>query len=251
VKSTIRTILAGMMALALMGSSKLGTANASDQKAKKATSNQVWDSGSFGIFHDGKRIGTEKFNIESRGESSVATSEIKVEDGNYKADQTAEMHVKPTGELESYSWRATSPQKEESSVEAKEQLLVEHVTPADQKKMDVPHVLPVSTVILDDYFFSQRELLVWRYLSTGCTRDGQNLTCGPSHFGILVPRQHTAGSAVMELLEPEKFTFKGQEKQVNKLKLDSDGVVWLLWVSQDYKVLKIAVPASKVEVVRD
>jgi hypothetical protein len=128
---------------------------------------------------------------------------------------------------------------------------VEHVTPADQKKMDVPHVLPVSTVILDDYFFSQRELLVWRYLSTGCTRDGQNLTCGPSHFGILVPRQHTAGSAVMELLEPEKFTFKGEEKQVNKLKLDSDGVVWLLWVSQDYKVLKIAVPASKVEVVRD
>lgn len=245
-KATVRTILAVAIAATLFSG-----ANASDQKPKKASGNQVWDSGTFGIFHAGKRIGTEKFNIESRGDFSVATSEIKVDDGTYRADQSAEMHVTPKGELQSYIWHATAPQKEESSVEAKEQLLVEHVTPADQKKMDVPHVLPVSTVILDDYFFSQRELLVWRYLSTGCTRDAQGLTCGPSHFGILVPRQHTAGSAVMEIVGREKLTFKGQEKDVNKLKLDSDGVVWLLWVSDDYKVLKISVPQSNVEVVRD
>lgn len=246
-KATIRTILAITIAVSLFAG-----AQASDQKAKKgASGGQVWDTGSFGIFQDGKRIGTEKFNIESRGDFSVATSEIRVDDGTYKADQTAEMKVTPKGELQSYSWRATSPQKEESTVEAKDQLLVEHVTPADQKKMEVPHVLPLSTVILDDYFFSQRELLVWRYLSSGCTRDAQGLMCGPSHFGILVPRQHTAGSAVMEIVGREKFTFKGQERDVNKLKLDSDGVVWLLWVDDDYKVLKMSVPASKVEVLRD
>ena len=244
-KATIRTILAITIAVTLFAG-----ANASDQKAKKG-GGQVWDSGSFGIFQDGKRIGTEKFNIESHGEFSIATSEIKVDDGTNKADQTAEMKVTPKGELQSYSWRATSPQKEESTVEAKDQLLVEHVTPADHKNLEVPHVLPVSTVILDDYFFSQRELLVWRYLSTGCTRDAQGLMCGPSHFGILVPRQHTAGSAVMEIVGREKFTFKGQERDVNKLKLESDGVVWLLWVGDDYKVLKMTVPASKVEVVRD
>jgi hypothetical protein len=246
VNASIRTILMATLAVTLFGS-----ANGSDQKAKKAASTQVWDSGSFGIFHEGKRIGTEKFNIESRGDFSVATSEIKVEDGNNKADETAEMHVTPKGELQSYLWRALSPQKAESSVEAKEQLLVEHVTPADQKKVDVPHVLPVSTVILDDYFFSQRELLVWRYLTTGCTRDASGLACGPSHFGVLIPRQHTAGTAVMEIVGPEKLTFKGQEKQVNKLKLDSDGVIWLLWVGEDYKVLKMAVPATNIEVVRD
>lgn len=246
-KATVRTILALTVMVAIFGS-----ANASDQKAKTSANSQVWDSGSFGIFHDGKRIGTEKFSIESRGGVSVAKSEIKVEDGGYKAEQTAEMHITPKGELQSYNWRATSPQKEESSVEAKDQLLLEHVTPADQKKMDVPHVLPVSTVILDDYFFSQRELLVWRYLTTGCTRDGQGLTCGPGHFGILVPRQHTAGSAVMEIVGQEKLSFKGQDKSVNKLKLDTDGVIWLLWVSaDDYKVLKMTVPSSNVEVVRD
>ncbi len=79
----------------------------------------------------------------------------------------------------------------------------------------------------------------------------QGLACGPSHFGVLIPRQHTAGSAVMEIVGPEKLTFKGQEKQVNKLKLDSDGVIWLLWVGEDYKVLKMSVPATNIEVVRD
>lgn len=246
--ATVRTILISTFALTLFGAGY-----AADQKAKKpSTDNKVWDSGSFGIFHDGKRIGTEKFNIESRGAFSVATSEIKVEDGNYKADQTAEMHVTPNGELQSYIWKALSPQKEESSVEAKEQLLVEHITPVDQKKMDVPHVLPVTTVILDDYFFSQRELLVWRYLYSGCTHDAKGgLICGTSRFGVLVPRQHTAGSATMEIVGLEKLTFKGQERDVNKLKLDSDGVVWLLWVGEDFKVLKMSVPASNIEVLRD
>jgi hypothetical protein len=55
----------------------------------------------------------------------------------------------------------------------------------------------------------------------------------------------------MEIVGPEKLIFKGQEKQVNKLKLDSDGVIWLLWVGEDYKVLKMAVPATNIEVVRD
>ena len=115
-KATIRTILAITIAVSIFAGAK-----ASDQKAKKdANGGQVWDSGSFGIFQDGKRIGTEKFNIESRGDFSVATSEIKVDDGTYKANQTAEMKVTPKGELQSYSWHATSPQKEESTVEAKE-----------------------------------------------------------------------------------------------------------------------------------
>lgn len=223
--------------------------SASDQKDKKA-SGKVWDSGSFGIYMNGKRIGTEKFNIEQRADSSVATSEIKVEEGNFKAAQTAEMEITPKGELRSYSWRATVPQKEESSVEPKEQLLVEHIIPADQKKMDVPHVLPLSTVILDDNFFSQRELLVWRYLRTGCIfKQNDGLLCGPSHFGILVPHQHTAGEAVMDLIGRDKITVKGQEQEVNKIKLDTDGTTWLLWVADDYKVMKMSV--NNFEIIRD
>jgi hypothetical protein len=198
-------------------------------------------------------VGTEKFTIEQRGsEMSVATSEITVDDGRSKITQTAEMHVAPSGELLSYVWKGLTPQKEQSTVEPKDQLLVEHVVPADQKKTDVPYILPASTVILDDNFFSQRELLVWRYLATGCVvKPNEGRMCGPSRFGVLVPHQHTSASAVMDLTGREKITIKNQEQELNKFKLESDGVVWNLWVNDDYKVMKMSVPASNVEVVRD
>jgi len=214
---------------------------------------KVWDSGSFGIFINGKRVGTEKFTIEQRGsEMSVANSEITVDDGRSKITQTAEMHVAPNGELLSYVWKGLTPQKEQSTVEPKDQLLVEHVVPADQKKTDVPYILPASTVILDDNFFSQRELLVWRYLATGCVvKPNEGRMCGPSRFGVLVPHQHTSASAVMDLTGREKITIKNQEQELNKFKLESDGVVWTLWVNDDFKVMKMSVPASNVEVVRD
>jgi hypothetical protein len=222
------------------------------QKDHKSGS-KVWDSGSFGIFVNGRRVGTEKFTIEQRGsEMSVATSEITVDDGHSKVTQTAEMHVSPNGELLSYVWKGLTPQKEQSTVEPKDQLLVEHVVPADQKKTDVPYILPASTVILDDNFFSQRELLVWRYLATGCVvKPNEGRMCGPSRFGVLVPHQHTSASAVMDLTGREKITIRGQEQELNKFKLESDGVVWNLWVNDDYKVIKMSVPASNVEVVRD
>jgi hypothetical protein len=226
---------------------------ANDQRDKKAGDSKVWDSGSFGIFVNGKRIGTEKFTIEQRTpEMSVASSEITVDDGRSRVTQTAEMHVTPKGELLSYVWKGLTPQKEQSTVEPKDQLLVEHVVPANDKKMDVPYLLPTSTVILDDNFFSHRELLVWRYLATGCVmKPNEGRMCAPSHFGILVPHQHLSASALMELSGREKITVKGQEQELNKFKIDSDGVVWNLWVNDDYKVMKITVPSGNVEVVRD
>src|SRR5262245_42987136 len=121
--------------------------NAGDKD--KATADKmeakVVDSGSFGIFVNGKRVGTETFKIEQRTDFSIATAEIKVDDGNTKATQTAEMQINPNGDLRLYTWKATVPAREESTVEPNDQLLMEHVVGADLKKHDVPHVLPLST----------------------------------------------------------------------------------------------------------
>ena len=137
-------------------------------------------------------------------------------------------------------------------MEPKDQLLVEHLMPSDKKKMDVPHILPVNTVILDDNFFSQRELLVLRYLATGCVwKPDKGRVCGPSHFGILIPHQHAASDAVIDLIGHETITVKGQQVKTNKLKLETDGTTWLIWVGEDYKILKMSIPASNVNVVRD
>lgn len=225
---------------------------------------KVVDSGSFGIYVNGKRIGTETFKIEQRPDFHIATAEVKVDDGTVKAVQTAEMQISATGDLHSYVWRSTVPVKEESSVEPDDQLLIEHVIPADLKKIDVRHVLPLSTVILDDNFFSQREILLWRYLAT-CVPKDQSHICGTSNFAVLVPRQHLSLSAAMTIVGPDKLTVRGSVRELTKVKMlvgDPQQLIvmnddkelpgqWLLWVDTDYKVIKIAIPGSNVEVVRD
>ena len=263
--------------LAILLSAVLATSiclNAADKvKEKEKSGAKVADSGSFGIFLNGKRVGTETFNItetmngERRPDYSTATSEIKFDDGRFKAIQTAEMQISANGELRSYNWHATVPQKEESSVEPKDQLLVEHIMPADQKKIDVPHMLPLSTVILDDNFFSQREVLLWWYLAKGCRRQDNSLLCGTGKFVILVPRQHVSGNATLELLGQDKVTVKGSERELNKIKLETNGpqsltwlndqsreadaTQWVLWVDDQYKIIKMTVAGSNVEVIRD
>jgi len=81
--------------LAILFSAVLATSislNAADQpKPKEKPASKVADSGSFGIFMNGKRVGTETFNItetlnaEHNPSYSTATSEIKFDDGHFKA----------------------------------------------------------------------------------------------------------------------------------------------------------------------
>src|SRR5438552_16409177 len=94
------------------------------EKDKKASSStQLVDSGSFGIFVNGARIGTEKFRIEQGPEVGIINSEIKVESGDVKADQSSEMQISRNGDLRSYKWRSNVPVKEESIIEPKDELL--------------------------------------------------------------------------------------------------------------------------------
>jgi len=217
----------------------------------KAPISQVVDSGSFGIFVNNRRIGTEKFTIDQRSDASVMSAEIKVDDGTNKSEQSCEMQVGRDGKLSLYKWRSKAPRREESIVEPRDEFLIEHLAAADEKKRDIPYVLPLTTIILDDNFFTQRELLVWRYLATGCLPEGGQLNCAPSKFFFLVPRQHAQGSATVALLGREKITVKGVETELNKLTLDADGVRWLIWVDDRYKVIKMAVPSANLEVRRD
>ncbi|HWX55817.1 MAG TPA: hypothetical protein VN176_14610 [Verrucomicrobiae bacterium] len=228
--------------------------NKNNDKTGKGVGSQVVDSGSFGIFVNGKRIGTETFRIEQGTDVSVASSQIKIDNGSARSEQSSEMRVAPNGNLQLYTWRATVPLKEESVIEPNEQFIVEHITFPDQKKQDVPYVLPLSTVVLDDNFFSQREILVWRYLATGCTPQDGQLRCGPARFGILVPRQHVSSTVDVELLGREKISVKGVDKELNKIRVTTESVQWLLWVAdqdESYKVIKMAVPASNAEIIRD
>lgn len=232
---------------------------------QKVANGKVWDSGSFGIFVNGKRVGTEKFEIEQKSGSSLTVSEFKLQSGNFKANQKAEMELEPNGNLKSYTWQETVPQKEESTVDVKNQLLVEHVTPADRKEVDIPHFLSPSTIILDDNFFSQREVLLWHYLAT-CSRKPGELVCKPASFAVLIPQQHASLDAAMRLLGQEKMELNGVEQQLTKVELDmrspqqifwlnekskNPDTKWILWMDEHYRIVKFTVPGSNVEILRD
>lgn len=225
---------------------------AGDRKAP-ATGKTV-DSGSFGIFVSGKRVATETFTIEQIGEASVTKSELKAEAGEAKAVQTSELQLSSTGDLQRYTWNEVSPGKAQATVEARDQLLVQRVVTApNEKPIEQPYLLTPSTVILDDYFFTHRELLAWRYLGAGCHPAPGQTECKLSRtqFAALVPRQHTSVLISMEYVGTETVTVRGAQRQLSRFNLLGDGVDWALWLDENYKLIRINIAADNTEVVRD
>ncbi len=222
-----------------------------------SSSGKIVDSGTFGIYVRGQRIATEQFRIEQGADYSVAKSEFKVEGGGQKALQTSELLIEPNGDLRRYSWHSESPEKADEVVEPSENFLIEHLSyDGSEKKQDIPYLLPHSTVILDDYFFSQREILVWRYIASACIveKDKQGCQLGKAQFGALVPRQHTSMPVTIEYAGKEKVSIHGVEKELDRFNLKSENDEWALYLAgadDNYKLLRILITAEQTEVVRD
>jgi hypothetical protein len=223
---------------------------AADKKTA-APAGKMVDSGSFGVFANGKRVATETFQIEQMPDSSVVRSEFKTADG--KAVQTAELVMAANGDLRRYTWNESSPGKASSVIEPQNQLLTQHFSsgPTD-KPVDQPYILPASTVILDDYFFSHREVLVWRYLGGNCRPDATGVCKLPrAQFGALIPRQRTSMLVNVEYLGRETSNVHGEKRELNRFNLQSDGLDWGLWLDNDYKLIRVYIAADAIEVVRD
>ncbi len=221
------------------------------QQAGGVPSRQVVDSGSFGIFLEGKRIGTETFRVEQGPDVGILRAEIKMDDGKNKTEQSCEMQITPEGNLIRYIWRMISPVKEDAIVEPKDQLLVEHVTAANGEKRDVPYVLPVSTQIFDGNFSSLKEILVWRYLATACASKDGKLQCGSDSIGVLSPRARDSATVKIALAGGEKIKIRGEDVELNKVSMDVGGAQWLIYMDEKYKVIDIGAPAVHSEIVRD
>lgn len=214
---------------------------------------KVVDAGTYSITVDGARVGTETFKIQDMGATNVTTSQIKITSGN-KAEQSSVLTMTSAGDLVRYAWREISPGKSETSVEVTEKAVMQHlVIPGEKKATDIPYMTPNSTMVLDDNAFVHRQLLVWRFLRSSCSVTDGKETCANGKLGVLVPAQHVIAVMSIELVGVEKMQYKGAEKDVAHLKLTSDDVEWNIWVdpADSYKILRMNIPANKVEVTRD
>ena len=115
--------------------------------------------------------------------------------------------------------------------------------------------MPSTTAILDNNFFVHREVLAWRYLAADCNSEGGNLKCQqePAEFGVLVPQDRNSLRVRLELVGKEKVTVRGAERELLRLNLTGEILQWALWVDdQDqFKLIRVAIPADDTEVVRD
>ncbi len=130
---------------------------------EKGGPGQKVDSGSFGVFMNGRRVGTETFSITQNPNGSVIQSEFKAEGSAGQAVQNSELQLTGTGEIRRYEWKELSPGKAQSVVIPNDQLLTQKWSAGPQEKeQEQPYLLPTATSILDDYFFVHREVLAWK-----------------------------------------------------------------------------------------
>jgi hypothetical protein len=227
---------------------------ASPAKDKQPAYQNV-DAGSFGVFMNGHRVATEKFSIQQDASGSVATSEFKTDIATAPALQTSELELAPNGDLRKYEWKEVSPGKARAVITPNDNLLVERSTNTPQdKEEEHPFLLPLSTSVLDDYFFIHREILVWKYLATGCRQDKGQVTCPQNQqvkFGAINPHQRSSLLVSMAFTGKEKTPVNGVERELNHFLLKSDAGDWSLWLDDQFKLVRILVPGDNTEVVRD
>jgi hypothetical protein len=261
VKSSFRLIrILSLVILALVWSIAASAAPSANDKAKdkakeKEPASQVIDSGSFGVFMNGRRVGTEKFSIDQTGNGSVIKSEFKTNNDASQAIQASTLDLGIGGELRHYEWNELSPGRGYSVITPNNEFLNQKWSAGpDDKEHEQPYLLPHTTSILDDYFFIHREVLVWRFLAATCKQEKGQVQCPikqRSQFGTLDPRQHASSPMAAEYLGREKITYKGNQQEFNKVELKTENGSWFLWLDDGFKVMRIVIEGDNTEVLRD
>jgi hypothetical protein len=244
----------GAALLVVLATSAAIAGSGKDEKKDKASQAQQIDSGSFGIYVKGQRVITENFSIHQGNGSSIIKSQLKEAAGSPPVDQKSSLEITDKGELLRYDWS----QAGGGSIEVlpKDEFLIEKIsTGTGGKPAEQPFLLPSTSVILDNNFFVHRELIAWRYLGADCKPENGRQKCAksPVEFGVLIPQDRTSMRVRVTFMGMEKISMHGAEREMMRLNLSGDGFDWAMWVDdQDqFKLVRVAIPADNTEVVRD
>ena len=222
--------------------------------AKDAPASAV-DSGSFGIFLNGKRTATEKFSVEQTSDGSLVTTDFKTEEATNAAHQTTELKLGPAGELRRYEFKELAPGAQQAVLEPNNEFLIQHSTMnPTEKPEEHPYILPASTSVLDDFVLIHREILAWRYLATGCRQNNGQVQCPvkqKTSMGVVIPKARTSMLISIEFLGRDTVQIHGQPRELNRFEMKSEGPDWQLWLDDSYKIVRMVVAEEGTEIVRD
>jgi hypothetical protein len=247
------TKMRGIVTFALAASLAALAGSGADKKDKDAGPKYV-DAGTFGVFVRGQRVASETFHIRQQNSNSIIQSELKEGNGTNPALQKSDLEITATGELLRYDWSQAAGGS--LSVSPNNDFLIEKITtPASTKPAEQPFLMPSTSSILDNNFFIHREVLAWRFLAADCKQEADGLKCqkDPGEFGVLVPQDRTSIHVRLELVGKEKVTIRGSERELLRLNLMGESFTWSLWLDDrdQFKLMRVAIPADNTEVVRD
>ncbi|MFY9647614.1 MAG: hypothetical protein WAK29_20715 [Terriglobales bacterium] len=213
------------------------------------------DSGSFGVFQNGHRVGTETFSIYDTGNGSVIRSEFKTEHAPPDV-QSSEMQLTAKGDIRRYDWKEMSPEQAQSVLVPNDDFLNQKWSVGQEKEHEQPYLLPVTTTILDDYFFIHRELLAWKFLGATCKKENGVVKCPVkqrAQFAIVNPHEHSSALLTMQFVGRERVNLKSGPQDLMKLELKTDASEWQLWLDDQnqFKVMRMLVVGENTEVDRD
>jgi hypothetical protein len=183
------------------------------------------------------------------------TADLKDVTSATPTNQKSTLEFTQQGELLRYDWSQSGASSGSLTVVPKNDFLLEKITPPNSSKAaEQAFLMPTSTVILDNNFFIHREVLAWHYLATaGCHGDAGQRQCQPEEYGALVPQDRSSLRVRMELVGKEKVMFRGTERELLRLNLHGEAFDWALWLDDrdQFKLIKVAIPADNTEVMRD
>ena len=223
--------------------------SAGKPKNNPAPEAKVVDEGTFTVSINGSAVAQEQFTIKQNSVGSVSKSEVKLEG---KPSQNCEMSMASDGNLIKYEWNDLKDTKGKNVVEPSNDFLVEHYAMPEGKTGDQPFLMPASSPILEDFFFSHRELLIWRYLGASCSgKASGKCEFAKTQYGVIIPRQRMSSMVSIEFAGVEKTDIKGTQRELSKFHITTEGPDWFAWVDENFKVLKISIPESGTTVTRD
>jgi hypothetical protein len=204
------------------------------------------ESGSFRIFFSGQEIGLEKFQIVEEPPGVKATAEIHLTVERNEGKVT--FLVRPVFQFsrffEPVDYQVTQdagPNKTKARVSFKPGMT--EATYDSGKETDTRRIeLKKDVMVLDDNVFHHYIILTKRYdFNKG----------GVQEFSAFVPQQFLAGGVSVSDKGMEAVQAGGKDLKLQHLLVDTGELQISLWLNEAHELLKLAVPKSNVEVVRE
>lgn len=191
-----------------------------------------------GVFHinaDGRQIGTERFEIAPSPEGIRATAELSLTaDNAARTQETAVLILRRGVEPASYERVQRSPKRGSASLTFGPDKCVAQYKVPDGEPRDMEFFLPKNVTVLDTNFFHHYTFLLRQY---------DFVRGGVQQMNVLVPQEAMPGMVRVE--------YTGADQSLRKVVVRTDALEIEVWADDAGRIMRLAVPSAKVEVVRE